>query len=143
MPGKGEGGYELQDLINANPNILTIIDPRTYRVHFENKTAQGNIGDICGQVCHQKIAKLQEPCPFCNMPKAIESGELQSSEVELPNGTWVMIQFAPIRHKSGALHIAETIIDITQQKQREQELARLTGSLSMQVRKLTEDKPTQ
>ncbi len=141
MPDKGEGGYELQDLIDATPNILTIIDPGSYRVHYENKTAQGNLGDICGQVCHQKIVQLQAPCPFCNMPKALETGVMQSSEVELPGGKWVMIQFAPIRHKSGALHIAETIIDITEQKKREQELARLTGSLSMQVRKLTGDKP--
>ncbi len=141
MPDKGEGGYELQDLIDANPNILTIIDPKTYRVHFENKAAQGNLGDICGQVCHQKIVQLQAPCPFCNMPKAVETGKIQSSEVELPNGKWVMIQFAPIRHRSGALHIAETIIDITEQKKREQELARLTGKLASQVHKLTKDGP--
>ncbi len=141
MSHKGEGGYELQDLIDATPNILTIIDPNTYRVHFENKAAQGNLGDICGQVCHQKIVQLQAPCPFCNMPKAVETGKMQSSDVELPNGKWVMIQFAPIRHRSGALHIAETIIDITEQKKREQELARLTGSLAGQVRKLTEEKP--
>ena len=141
MAEPGQGGYELQDLIDANPNILTIIDPKTYRIHFQNKTADGKLGDICGQVCHQKIVQLQAPCPFCNMPKALETGTMQSSEVELPNGTWVMIQFAPIRHRSGAMHIAETIIDITQQKHREQELASLTGKLASQVHKLAKDGP--
>ena len=138
MSSKDIGEYDLQHLIDANPNILTIIDPKSYRVHFENRTAQGALGNICGQICHQKIAKMEAPCPFCNMAKAVETGTMQSSEVELPNGTWVMIQHAPVKHQSGAVHVAETIVDITQQKRREQELASLTGQLASQVRKLTE-----
>ncbi|TLY35359.1 MAG: hypothetical protein E6K60_10855 [Nitrospirae bacterium] len=135
------GGYSFEDLLNTNPNILTIIDPVTYRVHFQNRTGNGKIGNICGEVCHRKIVQLEAPCPFCNMSKAVSTGVMQTSEVELPDGTWVMIQFSPIRHQSGATHVAETIVDITEQKHREQELARLTGTLAGQVRKLTDGAP--
>jgi hypothetical protein len=41
-----ESQYDPQVLLNSQPVIITVIDPLTHRVVFENQTSQNKIGDI-------------------------------------------------------------------------------------------------
>ena len=63
------------------------------------------------------------------MPEAIESGEVTQSEVQMPDGSWLLVQFAPVRKDDGEVDIVETITDITEQKNREQELQKTVDVL--------------
>jgi hypothetical protein len=113
--------YDLKTLLDAEPVIVTVIDPRSYTALYQNATGEQKLGAITGKLCYQCIPKLDNVCPFCKMEGAIKSGSIESSEVQMPDGTWLLVQFAPIRKEDGNMDIVETITDITKQKTQDQE----------------------
>jgi hypothetical protein len=112
-------GYDLKTLIDGQPVIVTVIDPHSYTVLYQNKTGQKKLGVIKGDTCYEKIAKGTAVCAFCRMEEARRTGETQTSEVNLNDGTWLLVQFAPVSRKDGGSDIVETITDISEQKTRE------------------------
>ena len=51
LPPKGPQ-YDPQLLLNSQPVIITVIDPVTYKVVFQNQTSQNKFGDISSLTCH-------------------------------------------------------------------------------------------
>jgi len=113
-------GYDLKTLIDAQPVIVTVIDPNSYTVLFQNKTGEKKLGLIKNDTCYENIAKGTSVCPFCKMDQARRTGENQTSEVKLNEETWLLVQFAPVQRPDGRTDIVETITDITDQKKREE-----------------------
>lgn len=68
--------YDPQVLLNAQPVIITVIDPASYKVQFENQTAMAKFGDISAQTCYEKIVGGATPCTFCKMKEAVETGRI-------------------------------------------------------------------
>jgi hypothetical protein len=122
-------GYDMETLLDSQPVIVSAIDPRTYTVRFQNGTGKKKLGVIRGKTCYENIPKLGTACPFCKMKEAMETGTLQQSEVDLPDGTWLLVQFAPVRNPDGKTDIIETITDITELKKREGELDKTVNLL--------------
>lgn len=114
--------YDPQSLLNSQPVIVTVIDPSTYHVEFQNQTGLGKFGDIGGKACHAAIAGSPTPCGFCRMGQTLESGELTTNEVSLPNGQTLLVHWAKTVTESGQVHVIETISDITDHKRIEEEL---------------------
>ena len=145
----GEMAYNLQTLLDSQPVILSVIDPRSYTALYQNKTGTETLGDIRGKVCYKSIPKCDTVCPFCKMPEALRTGTVQSSEVKMPDGTWLLVQFSPVEKTDGTIDIVETITNITEQKAREEDHARTISvlvdreekidRLREQVRELGED----
>ena len=77
--------YDPQTLLNSQPVIVSVIDPATYTVQFQNETGLKKFGDISNASCYEKIAGCTSPCTFCRMPECLETGTVVSSEVPLPN----------------------------------------------------------
>ncbi|THJ20084.1 MAG: hypothetical protein CAF44_012790 [Nitrospira sp. CG24D] len=75
--------YDAQSLLNSQPVIVTVIDPSTHQIQFQNQTGLNKFGDITGQACYDKIAGCRTPCDFCRMPEAMASDTVVSSEVPL------------------------------------------------------------
>ncbi|MDP6934979.1 MAG: PAS domain-containing protein, partial [Myxococcota bacterium] len=113
--------YDLKTLLDASPVIVTVIDPRSYVALYQNATGEGFLGNIKGKICYQNIPGLETRCAFCKMQEAIETGELQTTEVEHPSLGWLRVQFAPVDREDGTIDIVETITDINAQKTKEQE----------------------
>ena len=111
--------YNTQALLNAQPVIVAVIDPDTYRVQFQNETGLRKFGDISGQTCHEKIAGCPAPCAFCKMPDAVRTGEITANEVPLPQNQYVLIQWSKAVTADGRIHVIETITDITERKRLE------------------------
>lgn len=128
--------YDSRLLLNSHPLIITVIDPLTHKVVFQNDSSQNKFGDISNATCHEKIAGCATPCSFCRMPEAVETGRLSSSEVPLPNDEHLLVQWARVHTTSGATHIIETITDITALKRQQQETERLVTKLSATNRDL-------
>ena len=124
--------HRLKVLIDAQPVIISVIDPRTYTVLYQNATGEKRLGEITGMTCYEKIPKQQSACPFCKMDTAIRTGAVQSSEVKLDDGSWLLVQFSPVQREDGTLDVVETITDITDQKRREDEYERLISLLQDQ-----------
>jgi diguanylate cyclase (GGDEF)-like protein len=129
LPPKGPQ-YDPQVLLNSQPVIITVIDPLTHKVVFQNQTSQNKFGDISNLVCHEKIAGCALPCAFCKMPEAVETGNPSASEVPLPNDEHLLVQWAQVQTERGETHIVETITDITAIKRQQAEAEGLVKKLS-------------
>jgi diguanylate cyclase (GGDEF)-like protein len=122
--------YDPQVLLNSQPVIITVIDPNTHKVVFQNQTSLNKFGDISHLTCHEKIANCALPCAFCKMPEAVESGRPSASEVPLPNDEHLLVQWAQVQTADGQTHIVETITDITAIKRQQAEAEGLVKKLS-------------
>lgn len=128
--------YDPKALLNSQPLIITVIDPQTHKVIFQNDTSQAKFGDIAHRTCHEKIGGCATPCSFCKMPETIETGLPTTSEVPLPNDEYLLVQWSKVETTSGATHIIETMTDITASKRQLQETERLVTRLSTTNRDL-------
>ncbi|WP_455389511.1 hypothetical protein, partial [Petrachloros mirabilis] len=57
--------YDPQVLLNSQPVIITVVDPLTHKVVFQNQASHNKFGDISNLTCHEKIANCATPCAFC------------------------------------------------------------------------------
>jgi len=116
--------FSIRELVDASPAIISLIDTEQWRVQFQNGSGRTALGDIRGKSCFENIPKLPERCAFCKATDALRTGKATSSEVPLPGGRWLLVQWAPIR-TGQSIFAVETITDITETKQREEEYRRL------------------
>jgi len=128
--------YDSQALLNSQPVIITVIDPLTHKVIFQNQVSQNKFGDISNLTCHEKIAACATPCAFCKMPESVETGKPTASEVPLPNDEHLLVQWARVKTASGETHVVETITDITAIKRQQTEAEGLVQKLSSTNRDL-------
>ena len=137
--------YDPQELLNAQPVIISVIDPATYTVQFQNATGLKKFGDISGQTCHEKIAGCPAPCSFCKMPEAVGTGAMTMNEVMLPNNQWLLVQWSKAVTADGRMHVIETITDVTDRKRLEdsahkaekmEALSRLAGGVAHDLNNL-------
>ena len=117
----------LAELIDASPAIISLIDLDRFAVRFQNAAGRAHLGEITGACCYRTIARQEAVCGFCRAGEALATGRATEAEVPLPDGRWLLVQWAPVSpaDRSGRPLAVETISDITGLKRREQELARL------------------
>ena len=108
--------YDAQALLNSQPVIISVIDPSTHHIQFQNDTGLLKFGDIAGSSCYDKIAGCSSPCSFCRMPEALASNAVVSSEVPLPGDKYLLVHWSKASTTDGQTHIIETIVDITEHK---------------------------
>ncbi|TAJ27701.1 MAG: GGDEF domain-containing protein [Nitrospirae bacterium] len=111
--------YDPQVLLNAQPVIIAVIDPASYKVQFQNQTSLAKFGNISNLTCHEKIASCAAPCGFCKMLDAIQSGKITSNEVPLPNDEYLLVQWSKAETADGNIHVVETITNITESKRQQ------------------------
>jgi two-component system, cell cycle sensor histidine kinase and response regulator CckA len=114
--------YDARTLLNSQPVIVSVIDPSTHQIQFQNDTGQRTFGDIAGYSCYDKIAGCTSPCSFCRMPEALTSGLVVSNEVAVPGDKFLLVHWSKASTADGYTHVIETITDITDQKRTEQAL---------------------
>ncbi|HET9963308.1 MAG TPA: ATP-binding protein [Nitrospiraceae bacterium] len=131
--------YDPQALLNSQPVVVSVIDPATHVVQFQNQTGRRQFGDIAGATCYAKIANETGPCRFCRMPEAVEHEGVVSQEVALPNDKYLLVHWAKACTADGQVHVIETISDITahkraeltlRQSQKMEALGRLAGGIA-------------
>ncbi|TKS60632.1 MAG: GGDEF domain-containing protein [Nitrospira sp.] len=133
----GLDAYDPQSLLNSQPVIITVIDPVTHKAVFQNSKSLTKFGDISSQFCHEKVAGCPAPCKFCKMPEAVKHNMPTASEVLLPySEECLLFQWAPVTTSSGAVHVVETITDITALKQQQVRSEQLVKRLSDANREL-------
>jgi len=137
--GSGYPHYDAQVLLNSQPVIVTVVDPSTHQIQFQNQSGLKKFGDMTGQACYDKIAGCRTPCDFCRMPEAMASDTVVSSEVPLPGNQFLLVHWAKAPTVDGRTHIIETITDITeykrtaqalQQSQKMEAIGRLAGGIA-------------
>lgn len=98
---------------------------RNFRVAFANDLMKNVFGDPLGQVCHQFMARSDEPCPGCPVQQ-IFAGEDRAISERLRHDkdgkpVWILHTATPIRNDAGEIiGASELAIDTTQHKQTEE-----------------------
>jgi diguanylate cyclase (GGDEF)-like protein len=118
-----------QSLLNVQPVVVSLIDPATYEIQFQNQTAREKFGHRDTPTCYQRIGGGTTPCSFCRMPEAAETGRIISAEVPLPNGDYLLFQWSRAETADGTCHVVETITDITETKKQQQQMQVLNRQL--------------
>jgi diguanylate cyclase (GGDEF)-like protein len=116
--------------------MITVIDPKSYKVLFQNHASISKFGDMMNLTCHENIAGCATPCSFCKMPETAETGTPTTSEVQLPNDEYLLVQWAKVESTSGQVHVVETITDITSSKRQQAEADIVVKRLSATNRSL-------
>ncbi|MDE3225422.1 MAG: diguanylate cyclase [Nitrospirota bacterium] len=114
-------GFNIQELMDASPAIISLIDTEQWTVQYQNQSGQALLGQIGGKTCYENIPKQPTNCAFCRATEALRTGKTTSAEVPMPGGQWLLVQWAPIRSKDNVLSVVETITDVTETKKREEE----------------------
>ncbi len=131
--------YDPQTLLNSQPAIISVIDPATHLVQFQNHTGRRQFGDISGATCYGKIRNESSPCRFCRMPEALMQEGVVSQEVALPDNKFLLVHWSKAATMDGRVHVIETITDITEHKRAElslrqsqkmEALGRLAGGIA-------------
>jgi len=128
--------YDPQVLLNSQPVMITVIDPESYKVLFQNHTSISKFGDISNLTCHENIAGCATPCSFCKMPETAETGTPTTSEFPLPNDEYQLVHWAKVESAAGQVHVVETITDNTAMKRQQAETDVLVKKLSATNRDL-------
>jgi diguanylate cyclase (GGDEF)-like protein len=121
--------YDPQVLLDAQPVIMTVIDPLSHQAVFQNHVSLSKFGNISGQRCFEKIVNGSSPCAFCKMPEAVGTGRITASEVPLPNDEYLLVQWAIAPTTDGRVHVVETITDITESKRQQNTVEALNKEL--------------
>ncbi|HJT21086.1 MAG TPA: ATP-binding protein [Nitrospira sp.] len=122
MPRTNIPRYDAQTLLNSQPVIVSVIDPATHLIQFQNDTGLKKFGNIAGYSCYEKIAGCPSPCTFCRMPEALLSDKVVSQEVALPGDKYLLVHWSKAATVDGQSHVIETIVDVTEHKRTEQAL---------------------
>ncbi len=121
-PSAGLPHYDARALLNSQPVSVSVIDPLTYRVQFQNQTGVKKFGNIAGSSCYDKIGGSPSPCTFCRMPEALASNHVVSQEVALSGDKHLLIHWSKASTADGQVHVIETIVDVTEHKRTAQAL---------------------
>lgn len=114
--------YDARVLLNSQPVIVSVIDPATHRIQFQNVTGLEKFGELAGASCYEKLAGCATPCSFCRMPEALASQAVVSSEVALPGDKHLLVHWSKAPTTDGRVHVVETIVDVTEHKRTAQAL---------------------
>lgn len=117
-----EHEYDPKSLLDSQAVVVSVIDPVTYKVQFQNEAGLKMFGDISDQMCYEKIAGCSAPCSFCKMPEAVEAGTISWSEVQTPSNRWLLVQWSKVQTSEGVSHVIESITDITDRKRAEEDV---------------------
>ena len=112
--------YDPQSLLNSQPVIVTVIDPSTYRVEFQNQQPGRKIRRYRGKSCHRRLPAAIHHADSAVWAKPFDR-ELTTNQVPLPNGQTLLVHWAKTVTESGQYTI-ETISDISDHKRIEEEL---------------------
>lgn len=89
---------------------------RDYGVEYQNEVLRDHFGDKIGHKCYEVYKQLDEPCEICRMHNAIESMEIQRTELLMANGRHYEQSYAPFRDVDGETKVLILLRDITEEK---------------------------
>ncbi len=114
----------LQNVLALIPDMISIQDPEM-NIVYSNWNGFGAVPEedrVLGRKCYRTYRDRDSICPDCRAVRALHTGEVVREEVELPTG-WFEVRAIPVRGDDGEVELLiEWVRDITDQKEREQDL---------------------
>ncbi|UCG16346.1 MAG: PAS domain S-box protein [Phycisphaerales bacterium] len=133
---------KLQSLMDglATTGIGVDVVGADYRIVSQNEILRQRFGDTAGKLCYETYMKRSEPCDFCRLAEAIRDRKRQKVEVVASDGRDYEVFSGPFGNPDGTVDkVAEVVVDITERKQAEKELARYRDHLEELVEQRTRE----
>lgn len=116
LPAGREPPGDWETTLNAIDDWICIIDTRSTILRSNmvveqkfNTPVRKAVGRQCCSLVHHKGTPVDQ----CPLPRMLDTGKRESAEMELDNGTWVLVTVDPIRDARGdicgAVHITRDI----------------------------------
>jgi two-component system phosphate regulon sensor histidine kinase PhoR len=130
----------LMAILNSMEEGVVIID-LDRKIRFMNPSMVREFGDGVGSHCYRHLRGLDEPCEMCRLPNVIQ-GANERWEYIFPDGKTYDVIGSPFADSDQVPCMLATFRNITQRKQAELELAKLSqlksDLLSQKTRELEE-----
>lgn len=102
-----------------------------YIIEYQNEILKDDFGDQIGRKCYEVYKQLDEPCEVCRMKEAINSNELQRTELMMSNGRYYKQSYAPFVDIDGESKVLILLRDISEEKSRQAERMRAAQMASI------------
>lgn len=97
---------------------------RDYTIEYQNDVLKKAFGDKIGRTCYQVYKKREVPCEICRMQEAVETMEMQHTELTMVNNRYYKQSYAPFTDIDGEKKTLILLTDITEEKIHEAETLR-------------------
>lgn len=118
-----EEHHRLYSLFNGFPGLI-YVQEEDFKIRFANRSFQAKFGPCEGQPCYEVIAGLTFPCNNCINPIVFKSSTSLCKEVLIDNRVYE-VHVQPFNDADGSRLVFKVLIDITERKNSDRELARL------------------
>lgn len=110
--------FDVLETLPVNIGLLT----SDYHVIFANRAFRESFGENHNRRCYEYIFDLNEPCEFCQTYHVLETGKPHRWLLNSPDGRTHDIYGVPFTDVDGSSLILEMCIDLTEQRQAEEEM---------------------
>ena len=113
----------LYTLCDVTPGLVHVQE-ENYKIRFANSSFKAKFGAWEGKPCYEVIAGLKSPCPDCVASIVLESAAPLRREIFFGNRIYEIF-LQPFVDADGSRLVFKVLVDITDKKNAERELARL------------------
>ena len=89
---------------------------RNFLIEYQNDILRQQFGDQIGRKCYEVYRQLDEPCENCRMHEAIETNEIQRTEILMSDDRYYEQFYAPFKDVDGQTKALILLRDITEEK---------------------------
>ncbi|MFC1718608.1 ATP-binding protein [Candidatus Poribacteria bacterium] len=116
---------QLLSMFDGMDEVIYVFDPGTYEILYMNGPARKQWGNGIGQKCYHVLQGNDSPCSFCNN-KHLPSENPYIREIQNNiNDRWYRTYYKAIRWSDGRVVRFGLAVDITEQRQTEEELQKV------------------
>lgn len=115
-------------ILDSVPPYVVLLTP-DYRVAFDNREFRRRFGEHKGRKCYEFLFNRTEPCEICETYKVLADEKPRNWQWTGPDGCHYDIFDYPFTDTDGSKLILEMGIDVTEQRQAEENLRRSEAEL--------------
>lgn len=123
----------LELLLNSIQEAVLYFEAPDLRVRWANSQIamlkEGPVESLRGKKCYEVLHGFEEPCYNCPVTKTFEDGRFHSWTGRVPGGRILKVDSIPIRSHKGIIGVVETFLDVTEQKEHENQLHKYAAEL--------------
>jgi signal transduction histidine kinase len=97
---------------------------KEYGIEYQNEVLRRHFGDKLGHKCYEVYKQRAAPCEICRMHEALDSMEIQRTELLMADGRYYEQSYAPFRDIDRETKALILLRDITEEKAHQAETMR-------------------
>ena len=109
-------------------NALVVIEDKDYNILFENKALREVFGGRVGSKCYESYIGRDSPCPVCPVKEILHGDRTEFTYHPEAGGRNFESRASKLRNPDGSYSVIEVLTDITERRQAEEAIRRMSVS---------------